>query len=54
MASTGAVVAVMVLSLVMPASQDGNHHSTQWAKKDVMWDGGQLSTHYAKMYTEKK
>lgn len=33
MASTGAVVAVMVLSLALPASQDGGHHSTQWAKK---------------------
>lgn len=33
LASTGAVVAVMVLSLVMPASQDGGRHSTQRAKK---------------------
>lgn len=41
-------------TLVMSASQDGGRHSTQWAKIDVMWDGGQLGTYYTKKSTKIK
>lgn len=54
MANTGAVVAIMMHTLVMSASQDGGHHSTQWAKKDVMQEGGQLGTYYANKSTNKE